>query len=112
MKMKSKFCRTSILSVLPYGTECWTTKQVHIDKIGASEMRMFRWMCGKTLKDQISNLTIQAQRKVVSIKEKMAKHRLCWFGHAQRRPLDIIIKSNIIFFCHFIKRRLGRPKRT
>lgn len=49
MKLKCKFYRTTLLPALLYGTECWATKPMHIDKIGVAEMHMFTWMCEKPL---------------------------------------------------------------
>jgi hypothetical protein len=39
-----------------YGTECWTVKNQHENKISLAEMRMFGWMCGKTRQDKNPNL--------------------------------------------------------
>jgi hypothetical protein len=37
-----------------YGTECWTVKNQHGNKV--NEMRMLCWMCGKTRWDKIRNV--------------------------------------------------------
>ncbi|GMP81861.1 hypothetical protein CsSME_00036427 [Camellia sinensis var. sinensis] len=47
-RLKGKFYRTAIRPAMLYGTECWATKKQHIDKMSVAEMRMLRWMCGKT----------------------------------------------------------------
>jgi hypothetical protein len=47
-KLKGKFYRTSIRLALMYGTECWATKEQHIQKMSVAEMRMLRWICGHT----------------------------------------------------------------
>ena len=46
LKLKGKFYRTEIRPAMHYGMECWTVKHQHVHKIGVTEMRIFRWMCG------------------------------------------------------------------
>ena len=36
---------------MPYGIDCWAIKKQHISKMSAAEMRMLRWMSGKTRKE-------------------------------------------------------------
>ena len=43
---------------LLYGTECWANKK-HIQKISVVEMKMLRWMCGKTIMDKVRNEDIR-----------------------------------------------------
>ncbi|KAK9158673.1 hypothetical protein Scep_005247 [Stephania cephalantha] len=52
------------------------------------EMRMLRWICGKTRKDRIRNIEIQRQVGVAPIDTKIREGRLRWFGHLQRRPTN------------------------
>jgi len=35
--------------------ECWAVKNQHKHKVSVAEMRMLRWMCGKTRCDRIGN---------------------------------------------------------
>ena len=58
-KIKGKFYRTTIRPAMLYGSECWALKKKHEHKMGVTEMRMLRWMCGHTLKDRIHNDHIQ-----------------------------------------------------
>ena len=63
-----------------------------MNKISVAEMRMLRWMCGKTRRDRIRNETIREMVGVAPIEEKLRKNRLRWFGHVYRRPADAVVK--------------------
>jgi hypothetical protein len=54
-KLKSKFYRTAIQPAMLYDDECWPTKRRHVQQLGMATMRMLRWMCGHTRKEQIRN---------------------------------------------------------
>ena len=70
LKLKGKFYRTAIRSVLLYGSECWAVKYQYEQKTSVVEMRMLRWMCGHTRKDRIRNEVIRNKIGVVPIEEK------------------------------------------
>ena len=59
-----------------YGTECWAVKKQHEAKMSVAEMRMLRWMCGKTRKDRIRNVNIRSMVGVAPIEDKMRENRL------------------------------------
>jgi len=42
-----------------YGTECWAVKNQHENQVSVAEMRMLRWMSGKTGRDRIRNDTMR-----------------------------------------------------
>jgi hypothetical protein len=92
-----------------YGTECWATKGQHVQKMSVAEMRMLRWICGHTRKDQIRNDDIRDRLGVAPIHEKLVQHRLRWFGHIQRRPPGAPVRSGILSHPENIKRGRGRP---
>jgi hypothetical protein len=70
--------------------------------MSVAEMRMLRWICGHTRKDQIKNDDIQDKLGVTSIQEKLVQHRLRWFDHIQRRSPEAPVHSGI----------LSRPENT
>lgn len=37
-----------------YESYCWATRKVHT-QVGCSEMKMQRWLCGKTAKNMVKN---------------------------------------------------------
>ncbi|CAL5373127.1 unnamed protein product [Camellia sinensis] len=90
--LKGKFYRTAIRPAMLYGTECWATKKQHVDKMSVAEMRMLRWMCGKTRQDRIRNECIREWVGVAPIEDKLRENRLRWFGHIQRRPTEAVVK--------------------
>ena len=53
--MKGKFYRTAVRPALLYGAECWSIKKEQEHKMAVAEMRILRWMSGKTIKDRIRN---------------------------------------------------------
>ena len=66
-----------------YDTEYWAVKKQYVSKVNVAEMRMLRWMCGKTMRDKIRNEQIRKMIEVAPIEEKIRENRLQWFGHIQ-----------------------------
>ena len=111
-KLKGKFYRTTIRPAMLYGAECWPTKRRHVQQISVAEMRMLRWIYGHTRRDRVRNDDIRDRLGVAPIEEKLVQHRLRWFGHVQRRPLDAPVRSEILSQNSNVKRGRGRPKLT
>ena len=111
-KLKDKFYRTAIRPAMLYGAECWPTKKRYVQQISVAEMRMLRWICGHTRRDRVRNDDIRDRLGVAPIKEKLVQHRLRWFGHVQRRPLEAPVRSGILSQDSNVKRGRGRPKLT
>ena len=59
LKLKGKFYQTAVRPALLYGTECWAVKSQHENQVSVAEMRMLRWMSGKTRHDMIRNDVIR-----------------------------------------------------
>ncbi len=112
LKLKGKFYRTAIRPVLLYGTECWASKKEHVQKVGVTEMRMLRWMCGNTLRDRIRNEVIRQKVGVADIASKLRENRLRWFGHVRRRPQGAPVRRVEEWDQGDFKRGRGRPKMT
>ncbi|KAL5130219.1 THO complex subunit 4A [Glycine soja] len=111
IKLKGKFYRTAVRPVILYGTECWAVKSQHENKVGVAEMRMLRWMCGKTRQDKIRNEAIRERVGVAPIVEKMMENRLRWFGHVERRPVDSVVRRVDQMERRQTIRGRGRPKK-
>ena len=54
-RLKGKFNRVAIGPTLLYESECLPIKKIKQQKIKVTEMRMLRWMCGKTMMDKIKS---------------------------------------------------------
>ena len=111
-KFKGKFYRTAIRPAMLYGAECWSTKRRHVQQLSVAEMRMLRWICGHTRMNRVRNDVIHDRLGVAPIKEKLAQHRLRWFGHVQRRPPEAPIHCGVVRQEINVKRGRGRPKLT
>ncbi|KAH1189471.1 Cytochrome P450 704C1 [Glycine max] len=112
IKLKGKFYWTAVRPTILYGTECWAVKSQHENKVGVAEMRMLRWMCGKTRQDKIRNEAIRERVGVAPIVEKMVENRLRWFGHVERRPVDSVVRRVDQMERRQTIRGRGRPKKT
>ena len=108
--MKEKFNKTIIRPAILYRTECWAILKPHINKLSVTEMRMLRWICGKTLKDRIQNEHIWEMVGVASIEYKMRENWLWWFRHIQWKPLDALVRKSDLLTIHGNARGRGRPK--
>jgi len=80
LKLKGKFYKTAIRPALLYGTECWAVKSQHETQVSVAEMRMLRWMSGKTSHDKIRNDTIRERVGAAPIVEKLVENRLRCLG--------------------------------
>ena len=73
---------------------------------------MLRWICGHTRRDRVQNDDIRDRLEVAPIEKKLVQHRLRWFGHVQRRPLEAPVRSGILSQDSNVKRGRGRPMLT
>ena len=76
LSLNEKFYRMTVRPFLLYGTECWANKKQHTQKISVAEMRMLRWMCGKTRMNKVRNEDIHSLVGVTPIEDKMRENRL------------------------------------
>ena len=79
--------------------------------MNVAEMRMLRWMCGKTRRDKVRNERIHKMIEVAPIEEKMRENRLRWFGHIQR-PTNAPVRKSDAIHIEGNARGRGRPKLT
>ena len=112
LRLKRKYYRTAVRPAMLYGAEVWPAKKQHEHKMSVAEMRMLRWMCGHTKLDKIRNEDIRKKVGVAPVYDKMREHRLRWFGHVMRRPLNAPVRKGICYHEEDMKKGRGRPKLT
>jgi hypothetical protein len=65
-----------------------------------------------TQEDWVQNDDIRDRVGVAPIEGKLVQHRLRWFGHIQRMPLEASVHSGRLKHAHNVKRGRGRPNLT
>ncbi|XP_071737332.1 uncharacterized protein [Rutidosis leptorrhynchoides] len=55
LRLKGKFFQVAIRPTMLYGSECWPMTKAQERRMKVAEMRMLRWLCGKTMFDRIPN---------------------------------------------------------
>jgi hypothetical protein len=68
--------------------------------------------CGHTRMDLVRNDDIRDCLGVAPIEEKLVQHRLRWFGHVQRIPLEAPVHCGVLSQANNVRRGRGRPKLT
>ena len=64
-------------------------------------MRRLRRIKGVTLRDKVKSVDIRKELGVNSIKEKVRKMRLCWYGHMQRMEENNEMRAIVdMIWCH------------
>ena len=111
-RLKGKCYKTIVRPAMLYGSECWATTGQHTHRMAVAEMRMLRWMCGKTRKDKIRNERIRRYLGVAPIEDKIRERRLTWFGHVRRRPSTAPIRKCLDWQVNGGCKRRGRPLKT
>jgi hypothetical protein len=56
-------------------------------------MHMLHWIYGHIRTHRVWNVEIRDKLGVGPFEEKHVQHRLRWFGHIQRRPLEVGLKK-------------------
>ena len=69
-------------------------QNVQVTKMSIADMRMLRWMCGKTRNDRIKNANIHNRLGVTQIEDKLRDNRLWWFGHICHMSTDAVVRRN------------------
>ena len=67
IKRKDKVYKTVIKPTMTYGAKCWAVRKKDENRLHVAEMRMQRWIRGKTRKDHVRSKTIQEDANVCQI---------------------------------------------
>ncbi|VFQ61992.1 unnamed protein product [Cuscuta campestris] len=111
-RMRGKFYRSVVRPAMLYGAECWAVKKTHVRRMHAAEMRMLRWMSGKTRWDRISNEVIRRQVGMAPVEDRLREARLRWFGHVRRRDVDAPVRRCKRITVIGGSRGRGRPRKN
>ncbi|PIO65064.1 hypothetical protein TELCIR_13283 [Teladorsagia circumcincta] len=65
---------------------------------------MLRWACGWTRLDRVRNEDVM---QIAPVQLKVREHRLRWYGHVLRRPLDHPIREAMDFEAQEILNEIG-----
>ena len=75
-----KIHRTAVRPALVYGAETLSTTKSQEWRLEVNEMRMLRWMCGVTKKDDTRDEHVRGSVKVTPMTKKMTDKRLRGFA--------------------------------
>ena len=64
VKLKDKVYKTVIKPTMRYGAECRAVRKKDVNRLHVAEMRMLRWIRGKTRNDHVRNQIIQEDATV------------------------------------------------
>ena len=85
LRMKGVGYKACVCSMLTYGAETWAMQAGVFQRLGATERRMLRMICGMTLKDMVESTVIALRVGVDDLEEHLRQKRLRWFGHIAKR---------------------------
>jgi len=110
MRLKGMFYKNIVRQAMLFVPEYRAVNKKIEQRMSAVDMRMLRWMSGKTTKDRVRNKYIEESIRVASFMDKMRENKLRWFGHVMRREdsgavrtvMELSVKGRI---------KRGRPKK-
>ena len=76
IKLKDKVYKMVIKPTMTYGAECWAVRKKDENRMHAAEMRMLRWIKGKTRKDHVRNQIIQEDANECQMSTFLRQKRL------------------------------------
>ena len=108
LKLKEKVYKTVVRPAMLYGAETCATTRGQEARLEVNGIRMLRWMCGVTRRDNVRNEHIRGTTRVVQASKKITEKRLKWYGHVRRMKEEHIVRR-ILDVDIPGKRRRGRP---
>ena len=100
--------KTVIKPTMTYRAERWAVRKKDENILHVAEMRMLRWMRGKTRKDHVRNTIIQEDANVSQISTFLRQKRLHWYGYVKRREEDNLSRKMMDMVVP--GKRRGRPR--
>jgi hypothetical protein len=90
-KVKGKLFRTLVLSILMYGSECWSLTSVLKRKLATFYNRCVRSMTrtswGQSRAQRVTSVSLNARLGLQSFDQYLHKRILQWAGHISRMPM-------------------------
>ena len=108
LKLKEKVYKTVVRPAMLYGAETCATTRGQEARLEVNGIRMLRWMCGVTRRDNVRNEHIRGTTRVVQASKKITEKRLKWYGHVRRMKEEHIVRRMLDVDIPG-KRRRGRP---
>lgn len=109
VRTKIMVYQASIVSILLYGAETWTTYAKHERKLNAFHMRCLRSILGVTWKDKITNEEVLARTQLPSLTALLKQRRLRWLGHVYRMDITRLPRQVMLGAVADARRSVGRP---
>lgn len=109
-KAKVTMFKTYYVPITTYAGETWRLTERQWSRLQAGEMRFLRAIKGKTRRDKIRNEEIRENIVDESLRQRVEKSRLKWYGHVKRMEegrLPKVMEELAITG----KRPRGRPRR-
>lgn len=91
-KAKMVMYNTYYTPIITYVAETWTMSEKSWSRIQAGEMKFLRGVVGKSRKDRIRNVDIRREVGVRSLREKIGRNQMRWYGHVKRMSEERIPK--------------------
>ncbi|KAK3568269.1 hypothetical protein QTP86_002779 [Hemibagrus guttatus] len=88
-RIKGKVYRTVVRPAMLYGLETVSLRKRQESELEVAELKMLRFSLGVTRLDRIRNEYIRGTAHVGRLGDKVREARLRWFGHVQRRDIEI-----------------------
>ena len=100
VETKRRVYKACVLSVLLYGSECWTLLRKDLKRLDSFHYRCVRTILGILNQQQwAQHITSQNVRQQwgdsETVTEKVSKRRLEWLGHLARMPEERILKISL-----------------
>src|SRR5580698_741490 len=88
LKLKGKFYRACVQSVLLYGSDTWAIKVEDDSQLVGAEKEMARWTCGVSLQDRIRAKDVMMRLGIEVILNVVRRGRLRWLGQVECKDED------------------------
>ena len=92
-----------------YGSECWALHRAKQQRMNTTDMKMLRWLQGKTRRDRIRNEKFRSDAIVKPVTTYVTQKRISWYGHVMRRE-DTNVAKHVTTMKVGGKTPRGRPR--